>query len=177
MEKEIIVFRYGHREVRDYRVTSHCSLVARAFGAKKIIVCGEKDENMKKSVDDVTARWGGNFKVKFVNNWENELNKIKRKEFKLIHLTMYGERIIDKQKILQKIQKICIIIGSQKVEKEVYKLSDYNISITTQPHSEISSLAVALDRIQNGKEFNKKFKGAKKQIIPLKMGKKVIDLK
>jgi tRNA (cytidine56-2'-O)-methyltransferase len=177
MKQEIIIFRYGHREVRDYRVTSHCSLVARALGAKKIIICGEKDESMKKSVDDVTTRWGGNFKIKFVNNWENELNKIKKKGFVLVHLTMYGERLIDKEKVLQKKQKICIIIGSQKVEKGIYEISNYNISVTTQPHSEIASLAISLDRIQKGKEFNKKFKGAKKQIIPLKMGKKVIDLK
>jgi tRNA (cytidine56-2'-O)-methyltransferase len=176
MEKEIIVFRYGHRTIRDYRVTSHCSMVARAFGASKIIVCGEKDNSMKKSIDDITNNWGGNFKVFFIDDWKKELIKIKKK-FILIHLTMYGEQLNKKENELLKKNKICVIIGSQKVEKEVYMMADYNISITNQPHSEIAALAVTLDHLQQGKTFNKKFKNAKKEIIPLKKGKKVIDLK
>lgn len=177
MIKDITVFRYGHREIRDYRVTSHCSLVARAFGAKKIIVCGEKDNSMKNSVDDVTKRWGGPFKIVFVKNWEKKLKNLKKEGYILVHLTMYGQEIIDKEEEISKKDKICIIIGSQKVEKEVYLISDYNISITRQPHSEIAALAVIMDRIQKGKQFNKKFLRAKKTIIPMKKGKKVIDLK
>jgi len=176
MAKEIIVFRYGHREVRDYRVTSHCSLVARALGAKKIIVCGEKDESMQKSVNDVTKRWGGSFKVTFVNDWKKELKKIKKK-YCLVHLTMYGEQIIKKEKEIIKKNKICIIIGSQKVEKEVYLMADFNISITNQPHSEIAALAITLDRLQSGNELNNNFKGAKLKIVPSKMKKEVIALK
>jgi tRNA (cytidine56-2'-O)-methyltransferase len=177
MVKEIIVFRYGHREVRDYRVTSHCSMVARAFGASKIIVCGEKDDSMKKSVDDITARWGGPFKVEFVSEWEKELKKLQKKKFVLVHLTMYGEQIHKKEDAIKKADKICIIIGSQKVERDVYKLSNYNISVTNQPHSEIAALAVVLDRLQDGKELEKKFKTAKREIIPQERGKKVISLK
>lgn len=176
MEKEIIVFRYGHRTVRDYRVTSHCSLVARAFGAKQIIICGEKDNNMEESIKKVIKKWGGSFKINFVKDWKKELDKLKQK-YCLVHLTMYGEQIIKKEKEISKNNKICIIIGSQKVEKEVYYLSNYNISITNQPHSEIAALAVTLDRIQKGKEFEKKFENAKKEIKPKKIGKKVIDLK
>ncbi|MDD4250576.1 MAG: tRNA (cytidine(56)-2'-O)-methyltransferase [Candidatus ainarchaeum sp.] len=177
MTKEIIVFRYGHREIRDYRVTSHCSLVSRALGAKKIIICGEPDKNMKKSVDDVTQRWGGPFKVEFVKDWKEELLKLKKKGYILVHLTMYGEEILQKEEEISKNKKICIIIGSQKVEKEVYHISNYNISVTKQPHSEIAALAITLDRIQKGNEFNIQFKNAKKQIIPSKIGKQVIDLK
>ena len=177
MVKEIIVFRYGHREVRDYRVTSHCSMVARAFGASKIIVCGEKDASMKKSVDDITTRWGGPFKVEFVNEWEKELVKLQEKNFVLVHLTMYGEQIHKKEADIKKADKICIIIGSQKVERDVYKLSNYNISVTNQPHSEIAALAVVLDRLQDGKELEKKFRTAKREIIPQERGKKVISLK
>ncbi|MFA5763486.1 MAG: tRNA (cytidine(56)-2'-O)-methyltransferase [archaeon] len=175
--QKIIIFRYGHRSVRDYRVTSHCSMVARAFGASEIIVCGEKDLSMKTSVDDITSRWGGPFKIKFVDNWEKELTTLQKKGYVLVHLTMYGEEIQHKDKEIGKNQKICIIIGSQKVEREIYHLSDYNISVTKQPHSEIAALAVTLDRIQDGKELEKKFLNAKKEIIPQKKGKSVIDLK
>jgi tRNA (cytidine56-2'-O)-methyltransferase len=90
---------------------------------------------------------------------------------------MYGEILSNIEKEIIKNEKICIIIGSQKVEAEVYTLSDYNISITNQPHSEIAALAVAMDRLSEGKELSATFSNPKKQIIPQKKGKKVIDLK
>ncbi len=86
---EIIVIRYGHRDVRDYRVTSHCALVSRALGAKEIIVCGDKDESMKKSVDDVTKRWGGPFKVSFEEDWRDVFKKLRKKRFMFIVLMDY----------------------------------------------------------------------------------------
>lgn len=175
--QEIIVFRYGHRIVRDYRVTSHCSLVARAFGASKIIVCGEEDNSMKTSVDDITNRWGGDFKVEFVSDWVKYLKQIKKDGFILVHLTMYGEILSKVEGKIRKSNKICLIIGSQKVEASVYSLVDYNISVTTQPHSEIAALAVTMDRLNKGKELSAVFSNSKKQIIPQKKGKKVIDLK
>jgi tRNA (cytidine56-2'-O)-methyltransferase len=175
--KEIVVLRYGHRTVRDYRVTSHCSLVARAFGAKKIIVCGEKDESMRKSVDDITSRWGGPFSVEFVDEWNPAIKKLQKKGFVIVHLTMYGEKVQKVDKKISTKEKVCVIIGSQKVEKEVYEIADYNVSITNQPHSEIAALAVLLDRIQKGKQFDKKFIKAKTHILPQKVGKKVINLK
>ncbi len=174
---EIIVFRYGHRIVRDYRVTSHCSLVARAFGASKIVVCGEEDNSMKTSVDDITNRWGGDFKVEFVSDWAKYLKQIKKDGFILVHLTMYGEILNKVEGKIRKNNKICLIIGSQKVEASVYSLADYNISVTTQPHSEIAALAVTMDRLNKGKELSAIFSNSKKQIIPQKKGKKVIDLK
>ncbi|MDD3159359.1 MAG: tRNA (cytidine(56)-2'-O)-methyltransferase [Candidatus ainarchaeum sp.] len=175
--KDIIVFRYGHRIVRDYRVSSHCSLVSRALGASKIIVCGEEDKSMKESVDDITERWGGPFEVIFTDNWKKELKKIKKENYKLIHLTMYGEQINDIENEIKNEEKICIIIGSQKVEREVYELCDYNVSVTSQPHSEIAALAIILDRLQDGKEIKKEFSNAKTKILPQKNGKKVIHLK
>lgn len=174
--KEIIVFRYGHRVVRDYRVTSHCALVSRAFGAKKIIICGEEDNSIKNSIDNVKNQWGGDFETEFTTNWEKKLEEIKKQNYCLIHLTMYGEPI---QKIENKItnNKICLIIGSQKVDAKIYEIADYNVAITSQPHSEIAALSVALDRLFGGQELLLDFSSKKKQIIPQKKGKKVIDLK
>ena len=177
MVKEIIVFRYGHRDVRDYRVTSHCALVSRAFGAKQIIICGNKDEKVINTLTGVNKRWGGKFKVSFVKSWETSLSALQKKGYILVHLTMYGERIQDVDKKIGKNNKICVIIGSQKVERGIYEISDYNVSVTNQPHSEIAALSVFLDRIQEGKELDKKFSGAQRQIIPEKKGKRVIPLK
>lgn len=174
---EIIVIRYGHRDVRDYRVTSHCALVARALGAKEIIICGDKDESMKKSVDDVTKRWGGPFKVNFEEEWKKVFKKLRKKNYKIIHLTMYGKNIVEIEKKLKKEEKMAILIGSQKVEREVYEKVDYNIAITHEPHSEIAALAIFLDRYQNGKELTKKFKNGKICIEGQEKGKKVVNLK
>jgi len=177
LKQEIIILRYGHREVRDYRVTSHCALVSRALGAKEIIICGEKDESSKKSVDDVTSRWGGPFKVSFSEDWKKSYKQLKKKGFVFVHLTMYGVGVEKKEKEIKKNKKIAIIVGSQKVERDVYEKADYNVSITGQPHSEIAALAVFLDRIQEGKELNKKFEKAKVMIEGQENGKKVISLK
>ena len=177
MVEEIIILRYGHRDVRDYRVTSHCALVGRALGATKIIICGEKEEGVKKSVDDVTKRWGGPFKVEFSKNWKKSLKNLQKKGFRAVHLTMYGVSINSIEKELIRKKKLVFIIGSQKVEKEVYYLTDYNVSVGTQPHSEIAALAIAIDRVQKGKEIQKAFRGAKIRIEPQPRGKKVIPLK
>lgn len=174
---EIVVIRYGHREVRDFRVTSHCALVARAFGAKEIIICGEDDPSMKKSVDDVTKRWGGPFKVSFEEDWKVIFKKLKQKKYKIAHLTMYGSSISQLDKKIRKDKKIAVLIGSQKVEREVYNKVDYNIAITNQPHSEIAALAVFLDHQQKGTELDKKFKNAKIEIEGQERGKKVVNLK
>jgi len=177
---EIIVLRYGHRDVRDYRVTTHCALVSRALGANKIIICGEKDESVTKTVDDVTARWGGPFKVEWCDAWKPEVKRLKKKGFVIVHLTMYGlsvEEVTAKGSKLSKSKKVCAIIGSQKVERAVYEAADYNVGVAQQPHSEIAALAVFLDRIQQGKGLSKKFKGADRRIIPQERGKKVIGLK
>ncbi len=169
---EIIVLRYGHRQVRDYRVTTHCCLVSRALGAKKIIICGEPDEKIIKNITEINKKWGGKFKLEFTNNWKKTIKEYKQKKYTIIHNTMYGELIQDKISELKKQKKVLIIIGSQKVEASVYEKADYNISITNQPHSEIASLAITLHMLQDGKELDKKFKG-KIKIIPSKKGKKI----
>ncbi len=173
VDQEIVVLRYGHRIVRDYRVTSHCCLVARAFGAKKIIIAGAEDKSIGKSVEDIVKRWGGSFKVEFTESWRKIMSNYKKKGFFSVHLTMYGLPLETEAKKLGKRGKLLVVIGSQKVEKEVYEKSDANISVTGQPHSEIAALSVALDQIQNGKELGKKFRGAKIRIVPKERGKKV----
>ena len=64
-------------------------------------------------------------------------------------------------------------MGAEKVPREIYELADFNVGIGNQPHSEISALAILLDRIQEGKQFKKEFLNAKRTIIPTKKGKNV----
>lgn len=174
LPSEIVVLRYGHRLVRDYRVTSHCCLVARAFGAKKIVIAGDEDESIKASVEDLVKRWGGKFRVEFTGSWRKTLAKYRKKGFFTVHLTMYGLPLQKEANKLRKQKKLLVVIGSQKVEKEVYEQSNANISVTSQPHSEIAALAVTLDRLQQGKELDKKFARAKIKVEPAERGKKVL---
>ena len=86
---------------------------------------------------------------------------------------MYGEQINDIQEKLRTEEKMLVVVGAEKVPREIYELADYNIGVGSQPHSEISALAILLDRIQNGAQFDKVFSDAKRKIIPTKNGKNV----
>jgi tRNA (cytidine56-2'-O)-methyltransferase len=55
-----------------------------------------------------------------------------------------------------------------------YEKADFNISIGNQPHSEVSALAIFLDRYTKGLWQKKKFDG-KIEILPTDKGKRVIS--
>ena len=168
----IEVVRIGQRVVRDDRVTTHVALVSRSFGAEKIFMTEENPE-IKDTLDKINNTWGGNFVVEFIDNWKSVVKKKKEEGFKIIHLSMYGEKINDVQNQLRKEEKMLVVVGAEKVPREIYELADYNIGVGSQPHSEISALAILLDRIQQGEQFEKVFPDAKRKIIPTKKGKNV----
>ncbi len=172
MVKKISVLRLGHRIYRDIRTTTHCALTSRALGTDEIIISGEEDKEIEKTIKKVVSRWGGKFKIRFSDNPLKEIKQKKKEKYTIVHLTMYGEQIEKKIKNLKKKEKILIIIGGKKVPPQIYKESDYNISIGNQPHSEIAALAIILHELFERKELKKKFRKPKIQIIPQKTGKK-----
>lgn len=168
----ITILRIGHRVQRDKRITTHCALVSRAFGADKILV-DTIDKKIEETVLNICKRFGGNFEIitgvktkKIIDGWKGII----------YHLTMYGEKLDEIiEKIDTKIDKkkdILIVIGAEKVPRYIYDIADFNISVGNQPHSEIAALAIFLDRITKGKWIDKKFNG-KLEIIPSNKGKKV----
>jgi tRNA (cytidine56-2'-O)-methyltransferase len=169
----IEVVRIGQRVVRDDRVTTHVALVARAFGAERIYM-NEINPEIKETLGKINDSWGGNFSIEFMDSWKQILKMKKENNFKIIHLTMYGENINEIQSKLRKEEKLLVVVGAEKVPREIYEYADYNIAIGSQPHSEISGLAILLDRIQNGAQFNNTFSNAKRRIIPTKKGKNVV---
>jgi len=171
----IEVLRIGQRVVRDDRVTTHVALVARAFGASKIYM-NEVDPEIQDTIEKINDTWGGDFEIEFFSNWKDVIN-MKKNDWKIVHLTMYGEDINKIHSKIEKEEKILIVVGAEKVPREIYEKADYNVSIGTQPHSEISALAILLDRIQKGEQFEKKFDNYKRAIIPSKNGKNVIENK
>jgi len=168
----IEVVRIGQRLVRDDRVTTHVALVSRAFGAERIFM-SEVNPEIKNTVKKINKTWGGKFEVEFINKWKSIVEKKKEENFKIVHLSMYGQNINIVQKELRKEENVLIVVGAEKVPREIYELADYNIGVGSQPHSEISALAILLDRIQEGKQFEKDFTDAKRKIIPTKNGKNV----
>ena len=169
----IEVVRIGQRVVRDDRVTTHVALVARAFGATRIYM-NEINPEIKDTLSKINDTWGGNFSIEYMENWKPIIKMKKEENFKIIHLTMYGENINEIQSEIKKEKNLLVVVGAEKVPREIYEYADYNVAIGSQPHSEISGLAILLDRIQNGTQFNNTFSNAKRRIIPTKKGKNVV---
>ena len=167
------VLRIGQRVIRDDRVTTHVALVARAFGASKIYM-NEVNPEIKETLDKINETWGGDFEIEFIDNWKKVIKEKKADSKKIVHLTMYGENVNDIAPEIKKEEKILIIVGAEKVPREIYEFADYNVAVGHQPHSEISALAVLLDRVQDGKQFLTKFENPAREIIPEKNGKNVV---
>ncbi len=175
---EIVVLRWGHRPQRDARLTSHVVLTARALGASGLILSDIHDEKIKETVEKVTKNWGGAFFFEMEVPWKKAVKEWKKEGRIVVHLTAYGENI-QTSDVLQRIKAsekdILVLVGSQKVPKEFFSesVSDFNVAIGNQPHSECACLAIFLDRFFEGKELSRKFEVAKKRIIPQKRGKKL----
>jgi tRNA (cytidine56-2'-O)-methyltransferase len=183
MNREIVVFRLGHRLPRDERISTHVALVARAFGASSIIYSGQKDSSLEESVSRICDKWGSNtknnstFTIEYEEKEISRIKKMKNEGFFLVHLTMYGAQVDQIKRECEKEEKILIIVGGEAVPSEIFRLSNANISVTNQPHSEVAALAIALDRIYSGEEMKfDHFKGSI-EIEPSKIGKKIIKKK
>ncbi len=179
----VTIFRIGHRIKRDSRTTTHLALVARSFGATRMIIAGDEDKNLLKTVDKVNSEWGGDFQLEIIpyDEWKNFLEKWKsEKDNKIVHLTMYGENIpifersedfINLKKQPLNLSHLLIVVGGKKIPGKVFRYADWNIAITNQPHSEVSSLAVFLDHLTSD-ALQIRFSNSLKQIIPSIEGKK-----
>jgi tRNA (cytidine56-2'-O)-methyltransferase len=173
---DINILRLDHRGRRDARITTHVCLTARAFGASKIYLSGDEDKKLMDNVLDVVERWGGDFEVEYRKNWDNLIDEWKNGGGEVIHLTMYGEPV---QEIIPTIKKSdkekLVVVGGSRVPAKVYGEADWNISVTTQPHSEVSALAIFLHMYYGGEELDKEFAGGKLQVLPTPDGKKIVE--
>ncbi|MDH5419710.1 MAG: tRNA (cytidine(56)-2'-O)-methyltransferase [Candidatus Bathyarchaeota archaeon] len=175
---KVVVLRWGHRD-RDKRLTSHVALTARALGASCFILADVRDEKVKATVEKVTKQWGGSFHFEMGTPWRRAVKEWRAKNGLVVHLTAYGENI-QTSDVLRRIKTagkdFLVIVGSRKVPSEFFSkaVSDFNVAVGNQPHSECSSLAVFLDRFFEGRELSKEFEGAKIKIIPQVRGKKVV---
>jgi tRNA (cytidine56-2'-O)-methyltransferase len=136
------------------------------------------DEHLKKSVEKVTKSWGGDFHFEMGTPWKNAVKDWKMKGGIVVHLTIYGENL-QSSDVLSRIRtsgkNALLLVGSQKVPPEFFsaEVSDFNVAVGNQPHSECAAVAVFLDRFFHGKELSKDFGNAKVRVVPKERGKKI----
>ncbi|NPA96749.1 MAG: tRNA (cytidine(56)-2'-O)-methyltransferase [Crenarchaeota archaeon] len=172
---DVYVLRLGHRPERDKRITTHVALVARAFGAKGIYVADVVDEHVARSITKVVETWGGSyFKIEMGVNPRKLVKKWKMEGGAVVHLTMYGLPVDDVVSKVRSYEKVLVVVGAEKVPRWVYDEATLNVAIGNQPHSEVSALAIFLDRLWGGRELNLCFPDAKMYIVPSERGKKVV---
>jgi tRNA (cytidine56-2'-O)-methyltransferase len=169
-EHEVAILRIGHRPERDQRVTTHVGLTARALGARGMYLAAS-DKGVVQSIADVTERWGGDFFCEHDVKYRSCIKQWKASGGTVVHLTMYGLNLPDVIGGIRPHKKILVIVGAEKVPGDIYGLADFNVAVTSQPHSEISSLALFLDHLASGKDLALEFPGAQITIIPSKAGK------
>ena len=172
-ERSIRVLRVGQRYVRDDRTLTHLCLVSRALGAETIYL-EDVEKDIPRTVQEVNAAWGGNFGVVVGSSWKSVISQAKAEGRVVVHLTMYGLPLQDKLQELRVPRKLLVVVGGPKVPGKVYYNADYNISVTTQPHSEIAALAIVLHEIQGGEELKRDFGKSTLRIVPAEKGKHVV---
>jgi tRNA (cytidine56-2'-O)-methyltransferase len=140
-----------------------------------------EDEKVKETVEKVMKNWGGKFDFDMGKSWRLVVREWKAKKAVVVHLTAYGENI-ETSDVVQRIKStgkdVLVIVGSQKVPSEFFsdKVTDFNVAVGNQPHSECSSLAVFLDRFYAGNELRTEFENARIKIVPQKRGKRVVEI-
>ena len=168
----ITVLRLGHRPQRDKRLSTHLILCARALGAERVIYTGTEDPKLEEGIAKIVREWGGDFELEYVKSHKRVLQNW---EGKVIHLTMYG---LEADKVASEVKEekdpLLIIVGGAKVPWDVYEEADWNVSVTNQPHSEVSALAIFMYLIGGNESLQLKFPGARIRINPHPKGKDVL---
>jgi tRNA (cytidine56-2'-O)-methyltransferase len=174
----VVVLRMGHRFFRDSRVTTHVCLTARALGADGVIIADREDKTVEATIREVARRFGGDFSIESGKPWRKTIRDWSDEGGKVVHLTAYGLRLPD---VIQEINKanrdILVVVGSEKMPGEVFKLADWNVSVTNQPMSEVAALAVFLDWQLQHRAFDKAFPNGQVEIIPSSDQKRVQGIK
>ena len=174
-QPEVVVVRYGHRPGRDDRMTTHVGLTARALGADRVLLPSNAGEAAD-TARSVTGRFGGPFAVE-----QRSITPSVARSFdgRVVHLTMYGLPVAAETPAVRAAhadgEPVMVIVGGEKVPFGFYEAADHNLAVTNQPHSEVASLAVFLDRLFDGAELDREWTNAERRVVPQATGKQVID--
>ena len=128
------------------------------------------DPRLAERIEGVARGWGGSFRVEGVADWRRVVREFPGR---VVHLTMYGEPLDRVMPRLRGSAELLLVVGGAKVPPELYRISDVNVAVGPQPHSEVAAVAVMLDRLL-GLPKSRTFAGARRRIVPRSRGKKVV---
>lgn len=160
----IIVLAIGKSK---YESMVDICLTARAFGASSVVLTSSSHEinsKLKRFCNSVANKWGGNFSVQFISNWKSYISS--KTNYKTVYLTRYGISIQKQQYSIRSYKNVLLIISTDKERPELNKISDFNISITAQPHSSIAAMAIFLNMYYAGRELSLNFSKAQYKVVP-----------
>lgn len=175
----VTVLRLGHRPERDKRITTHVCLTARALGCEKVIVT-ERDDRVVEGVNDITRRFGGPFEIQNDVPYRPILKGFQGTK---VHLTMYGLPMQDVVPQIPADRDLLVVVGAEKVPRDVYEMVDHNVAVGNQPHSEVAALALFLYAVRGDKAFQKRFEGeievepsARGKVVRPRTNREIADL-
>jgi tRNA (cytidine56-2'-O)-methyltransferase len=179
-EHPIHVVRLGYRLGRDPRITTHLGLVSRAWGAQYFHVFGDEDSKLFTTIQQVNQRFGGSMECqhqKGLLRWMRNFQDPEQTNGVIVHLTMYGQDYKEVVSDIDTNRPIAIVVGGAKVPGEVFKISNFNASVGTQPHSEVAALALFLEALNSARNTVPKFANPELIIEPSADGKIVHSMK
>ena len=180
---DVIILRLGYRLGRDPRITTHLALVARALGANRFLFSGDDDERLAENIGSVNQRFGGDMVVEHVKSPMAWLRKFVGDGIDgnppgiAVHLTMYGASYRSVTPTIRRDRPLVVVVGGAKVPSEVFQISQYNLAVGNQPHSEVAALALFLDGWYGSGSVERILDGGELIINPSNTGKDVTDTK
>jgi tRNA (cytidine56-2'-O)-methyltransferase len=137
---------------------------ARAFGASSVTFASQKMPKLIRYFATMNRTWGGNFTVSFTDDWKDFINS--KKNYKTVYLTKYGIPINKVRYSLKTYKNILLIVTHDNTSKSLLKSTDFNVSITTQPHCSTAAITVFLHLFYEGRELAMHFENAKYRVVP-----------
>ena len=136
-----------------------------------MIYSGDEDPRLEEGIRDTVKRWGGEFEIEYESNWRRV---VKQWEGNIVHLTMYGLPVQDAAPVIRESKEpLLIVVGGPKVPRDMYENATWNVSVTTQPHSEVSALALFMYLLEPEMALRHEFSGGSISITPSERGKDV----
>lgn len=134
-----------------------------------MIYSGEEDPRLEEGIGDIVERWGGEFSIEYDSNWRGV---VKQWKGNIVHLTMYGIPVEDGAPMISETEEpLLVVVGGPKVPRDMYEHATWNVSVTNQPHSEVSALAIFMLLLQGEDALKHDFAGGSIKISPSERGK------
>lgn len=138
-------------------------LASRAFGASSVIFTSRKKSKLVNYFRSISSKWGGKFEVRYEKDWERVIAE--KRGYEKVYLTNSGAPIAKMMYRIRTYKNILLIATLSENMKSLEGKVDYKVSVTTQPHSSVSAIAVFLHVFYSGRELAIRFNNAKYKVV------------